>query len=109
MKRYCYALDLTPDPSLIEEYEEHHRKVWPEVLDSIRQSGILSMEIFRVENRLFMVMETEDNYDPEMKSQKDAENPKVQEWEQLMWHYQQALPGSSPGQKWREARLVFSL
>jgi fucose permease len=46
MKRYCLALDLKGDPALIAEYEAHHRKVWPEILASIKESGIEHMESF---------------------------------------------------------------
>ncbi len=56
MKKYCLALDLKNDPQLVKEYEEYHQNVWPEILASITESGIDSMEIYRVENRLFMIM-----------------------------------------------------
>jgi len=109
MKRYCLALDLKEDPKLIAEYEEYHRKVWPEILQSIHAAGIQQMEIYRVNNRLFMVMETNDDFSFERKSAMDVANEKVQEWEMLMWKYQQALPGGRPGQKWMLAEKVFSL
>jgi L-rhamnose mutarotase len=109
MKRHCLALDLKDDPGLIAEYEEHHRNVWPEILESIRRSGILSMEIWRTGNRLFMVMETTDDFSFERKAETDVADPKVQEWEALMWTYQQALPGAKPGEKWRLMERVFSL
>ena len=47
MKRYALALDLKEDPALIAEYEAMHRKVWPEILASIKDAGIGKMEIFR--------------------------------------------------------------
>ena len=109
MKRYCLALDLRPDPSLIAEYEAMHRAVWPEILDSIRAAGIQSLEIYRIENRLFMVLEAGDDFSFEKKAAADAANPKVQEWENLMWHYQQALPTAGPGEKWMLMEKVFSL
>src|SRR5450432_1668929 len=97
MKHYCLALDLKNDATLIAEYEAHHRSVWPEILESIRQAGIEQMEIYRTGNRLFMIMEVNDNFSFEKKAAADAANNKVQEWEQLMWNYQQGLPGSKPG------------
>jgi L-rhamnose mutarotase len=109
MKRYCLALDLKDDSTLIAEYEEHHRKVWPEILQSIKEAGILQMEIYRVNNRLFMTMETDDVFSFERKGAMDAENRKVQEWEELMWKYQQALPGNKLGEKWRLMDKIFSL
>jgi len=56
--RYCLALDLQKDATLIAEYEEWHRAIWPEIRTSITGSGITEMEIWRLENRLFMIMET---------------------------------------------------
>src|SRR5690606_7600643 len=99
MKRHCLALDLKDDPQLIKEYEEYHQKVWPEVLKSLTDSGIVDMEIYRVGNRMFMIMETDDGFSFDKKARMDAANVKVQEWEDLMWNYQQALPLTKPGEK----------
>ncbi len=109
MRKYALVLDLVDDDDLIAEYEKYHREVWPEIIESIRDSGIREMEIYRFANRLFMVMETEDDFTFEQKAEADRLNPKVQEWEALMWKYQQALPGSPPGAKWMPAKLVFRM
>lgn len=107
--RYCLALDLVNEVEKIAAYETYHKEVWPEIIDSITSSGILSMEIYRVENRLFMIMETDASFSFDAKSLSDANNPKVQEWEKLMWNYQQALPLSKPGEKWRLMDKIFSV
>ena len=109
MKRYCLTLDLKNDPTLISEYEKYHEQVWPEILESITSSGIQNMEIYRFHNRLFMIMEVNDTFSFEAKAESDANNPKVQEWENLMWKYQQELPGSLPGEKWKLLDKIFSL
>ena len=109
MQRYCLALDLKPDPQLIAEYETWHRAVWPEILDSIRNSGITSLEIYRVEQRLFMILEATDDFSFEKKNAMDAANPKVGEWENLMWNYQQTLPSAAPGEKWVLCEKIFAL
>ena len=109
MLRYCLALDLKNDPQLIKEYEAYHKAVWPEILKSITDSGITNMEIYRTGNRLFMIMETTDDFSFEAKSKADAANEKVQEWEQLMWKYQQALPTAKEGEKWMLMQKIFSL
>lgn len=108
MKRYALALDLKEDEKLIQEYMEYHLAVWPEILASIRDSGIHHMNIYRYSNRLFILMETEDNFTFERKAQMDATNPKVQDWERLMWTYQQAIPGSKPGEKWVLMEQIFT-
>jgi L-rhamnose mutarotase len=109
MKRYCLTLDLKNDPQLIAEYKKHHEKIWPEITASIKESGILKMEIYRYDNRLFMVMETTDDFSMERKSIMDSGNTKVQEWEKLMWKYQQPLPTAKPGEKWIVMDKIFDL
>ncbi|MFN0015244.1 MAG: L-rhamnose mutarotase [Saprospiraceae bacterium] len=107
MQRHCLALDLKPDPDLIAEYEVYHRAVWPEVLASIRDAGILQLEIYRTGNRLFMILEADEQFSFEKKAALDAANPRVQAWETLMWNYQQALPTAKPGQKWVPMDLIY--
>ncbi len=111
MRRYCLALDLKDDPKLIAEYEDWHKAEngWPEIKKSILDGGIVDMQIYRTENRLFMMMETEDNYSAEKKAEMDANNPKVQEWEQLMWKFQQPLPWAKEGEKWVLMAKIFQL
>lgn len=109
MKKYCLALDLIDDVSLIAEYEHYHQEVWPEIKKSILDSGITQMEIYRTGNRLFMIMETEEIFSFEEKANADAANPKVQEWENLMWKYQQGLPNTMPGEKWVIMNKIFKL
>jgi L-rhamnose mutarotase len=108
MKKYCLALDLKDDPALIKEYEEWHKKVFPEVLKSIKDSGIEKMEIYRTGNRLFMIMETTEDFSFEKKAAADMANAKVQEWENLMWKYQQPLPVAAEGEKWVLMDRIFS-
>ena len=109
MQRYCLALDLLDDEQLIKEYEVYHQAVWPEIKKSILDAGIDSMEIYRVGNRLFMIMEVKETFSFEQKGIADAANEKVQEWEQLMWKYQQALPIAKPNEKWILMKKIFSL
>ena len=108
-KRYCLALDLIDDAALITVYEEWHKHIWPEIHDSITSSGIEQMEIYRVSNRLFMIMDVNDQFSFDAKSKSDAANEKVQEWETLMWNFQQALPFAKPGEKWVLMNKIFSL
>lgn len=108
-RRHCFALDLKNDPALIEKYKTHHAKgaVWPEVLDSLKATGIEDMQIFCVGNRLFMIMEVNETFDPEHKAKMDAENTRVQEWEELMNQFQLPLPWANKGQKWVEMEEIF--
>lgn len=109
MKRYCLALDLKNDAQLIAEYKRYHEMIWPEITVSIKNSGIERMEIYSTGNRLFMIMETADDFSFERKTKLDTDNPKVQEWECLMWKYQQTIPSANPGEKWVLMEKIFQL
>jgi L-rhamnose mutarotase len=109
MKRYCLALDLKNDPALIAEYEKYHQQVWPEIINSIKEAGIEALDIYRAGNRLFMIMKVNEYFSFEKKSAADASNEKVQEWETLMWKYQQALPWAKAGEKWILMDKIFAL
>ena len=108
-KRYCLALDLKDDPQLIAEYRRYHEKIWPEIAKSIKDSGIEDMEIYLRGARLFMIMKVRDDFSFEAKARADAANPKVQEWEKLMWRFQQPLPDAKPGEKWLLLDRIFKL
>jgi L-rhamnose mutarotase len=107
--RYCLALDLKDDPQLIAAYDEYHQSVWPEIIESIKSSGITALEIYRVANRLFMIMETNSEFSFEQKAIQDAKNEIVQQWEKTMWEYQQALPIAKPGEKRVLMQKIFTL
>ncbi len=109
MKRHCLALDLVDDEKLIKAYEDYHQEVWPEILTSIKESGIIDMEIYRVGNRMFMIMEVDDNFSFEKKAAIDTKYPENEKWEELMWKYQQALPWAKDGEKWLVMKKVFQL
>tara|TARA_R110001606_G_scaffold202060_4_gene350101 strand:+ start:927 stop:1262 length:336 start_codon:yes stop_codon:yes gene_type:complete len=108
-KRYCLVCDLKDDPILIEEYKEHHKNVWPEILKSIKESGIEKINIYNLGNRLFMVIEVNKSFSFDKKATLDANNPKVQEREELMWKYQQALPLAKKGEKWLLLEEIFKV
>jgi L-rhamnose mutarotase len=108
-QKFCLALDLKDDPNLIEEYKTLHQNIWPEITESIKSTGISVLDIYCTGNRLFMIIEADADFSFEKKSKSDAANPKVQEWENLMWKFQQALPWAKPGEKWVLMEKIFEL
>ncbi len=109
MKKFCLALDLIEDNKLIAEYDNYHKDVWPEIIKSIKDSGIEVLDIYRTGNRLFMIIEANDNFSFEKKAAMDNANANVQEWEKLMWKFQQALPWAKTGEKWLLMNKIFEL
>ncbi|WP_405247182.1 L-rhamnose mutarotase [Cellulophaga sp. Asnod2-G02] len=111
IKRYCYSCDLKYDSKLIAEYIAYHAegKAWPEITKSIKDAGIVDMQIYLTGNRMFMIMEVNETFNPDKKAALDAQNPKVQEWENLMWDYQQELPWAEKGEKWIALDKIFQL
>lgn len=109
MKTYCLTLDLKDNPALIDEYKRYHRPehVWPEVIASIKANGILSEEIYLFGNRLMMILRTEDHFSFEAKAEQEKGDAKMQAWEELMWKYQQTVPGARPGEKWVLMEKIF--
>ena len=108
-KRYCLTLDLKDDPALIAEYRRYHQKIWPEVTRSIKQAGVEDLEIYLLGTRMFMVMEVNDHFSFAAKARADREDPKVREWEELMWKFQKPLPQAKPGEKWMLMEQIFKL
>jgi L-rhamnose mutarotase len=56
-----------------------------------------------------MILEVDDTFSFEKKASMDGDNPKVQEWEALMWKFQQALPNTPEGTKWVLMEKIYDL
>src|ERR1700757_3356204 len=108
-RRYCLTLDLKDDPALIAEYRRNHEKIWPEITRSIKDAGIVDMEIYLLGTRMFMIMEVDESFSFEAKAKGDRGNPRVREWEELMWKFQKPLPQAKPGEKWLLMERIFKL
>lgn len=108
--RRCLMLDLKDEPESIARYEDLHREIWPEVARHLREQGVIDMLIFRLGTRLCMLMETDDRrYDAQRMARAEATNPRVVEWEALMWQFQSPTPWTPTGRKWTEAACIFDL
>jgi L-rhamnose mutarotase len=108
MRQFCLACDLKDDEKLITAYDDYHRRVWPEIKESLRESGIDTMEIYRTGNRLFMIIRVTSEFSFERKAAMDLSNPIVQKWENLMSTFQQQIPWAKPGVKWIPMERVFN-
>jgi len=109
MKRYVFTVDLIDDPAAIAAYREHHRRVWPEVTESLRRSGIVAMDIYLLHRRAVMILETDGRDPRRCFAAHSASSARVIEWEALMKSLQQPPPGGQPDEWWVQMEAVFSL
>src|SRR5579864_9460426 len=108
-RRYCLTLDLKDDPRLISEYKMHHEHIWPEITQSIKDSGVEDLEIYLFGTRMFMILEVSENFSFEAKAAADGLNPIVQDWEKRMGEFQQALQQAQQREKWLRIERKFKL
>jgi L-rhamnose mutarotase len=111
MKRYVQMLDLKNDTSLIAEYVLWHTpdSIWKEIPAGIRQVGIRQMQIWLLDNKLCMMVETPKDFDWPTQMTKLGGLPRQAEWEAFVAKYQQASSGASSADKWRLMERIFSL
>ena len=109
MKTFVFTLDLKDDPDLIAKYKQYHRAVWPEVIEGIKKNGLIHDRIYLLGNRLVMILETGDTFDPDRDLSRYTDEPRAKEWDKLMKTFQKAPPGAKPGELWSPMELVFDL
>jgi L-rhamnose mutarotase len=109
MTRHVLTVDLRDDPTAIAAYVAHHRRVWPEVLGSLRRAGVREMTIYLLDRRLVMVVEIDGADVRQAFAQHMAAGPRVTEWETLMRALIQPPPGSVPGEWWTVMEPIFRL
>ena len=111
VKRYCQTMDLKNEPALIKEYRNRHSEdnAWKEILDGIRAVGILEMEIYILDNRLFMIVETPIDFDWDSAMAKLATLPRQQEWEEYMAMFQDCDATATSDEKWKMMERMFHL
>jgi len=108
--RQVLTVDLRDDPAAIAAYREHHRQVWPEVIESLRRSGVEQMDIHILGRRLVMIVELRDGVDyRRVFAAHAASSPRVAEWERLMKGLQEPVPGTPNGEWWAAMEPIFSL
>lgn len=109
MKRYCQTLELANDEELIRKYVKVHAQVWPEVMAGQREVGILDMQIYRYQNRVFMICDTVDDFDWERDMARLATLPRQAEWEAYVAEYQGCDPSLPSASKWHLMEQIFHL
>jgi len=109
MNFFGRTLNLKDDPKLIEAYKEYHRNVWPEVEGQLAKLGVAKMRIFLLGRRLFMYIETTDDFDSCGFAAKWMQEPKCVAWEEIMQKFQEPLPEAKPGEWWLTMETIYQL
>ena len=110
MTHYVLTVNLKDDPGVIETYRDYHRRVWPEVLESLRTVGVERMDIYQLGRRLVMLLELTDGLDYRRAfATLMASSPRVAEWERLMKSLQEPSPDAPAGEWWAVMEQVFQL
>ena len=106
MKRVGFLLKVRQD--VIEEYKEHHKAVWPEMLDLLRRSDWHNYSLFmRDDGLMFGYFETTEGFQAALDAMaKDEINTK---WQEFMTPYFEGVPGLPPDQQMLELEEVFHL
>jgi len=110
-KRFCKTLELRNDPELIAAYKKVHAEgaAWPEIIQGIREVGIIDMEIYLAGTRLFMIMDTVPDFDHEKAMAELAKKPRQKEWEAYVSRFQRSSSGATADEKWQMIERIFKL
>lgn len=109
MSAQVLMVDLKDDPAIVAAYLEHHRSVWPEVLRSLQAAGVRTMDIYILDRRLVMIVDSGGRELRECLAAHADSGPRVAEWEALMRSFQEPSPGAPDGEWWTAMQPVFRL
>ena len=106
MKRFGQSVHLRPEVEA--EYRKLHVKIWPEIEDAIRKSGITNYSIYLKDGVMFAYFEyvgPDDEFDARMEALATA--PRMQEWWGVTKAMQIPLPTRAEGEWWANMDEVF--
>ena len=110
MKHFGMAVNLKDAPEAIEKYKAYHRSVWPEVEQALKAVGITGMKIFLLGRRMFMCLQTIDDFDPDRDFPRYLEqDPRCKEWDELMCTFQEKAPEAKEHEWWALMDQVYDL
>jgi L-rhamnose mutarotase len=110
-KRFCKYLELNNDPKLIQEYKKVHAPgaVWPEIISGMKDIGIIDMEIYLIGTKLFMIMDTVEDFDHDKAMAELSKKPRQQEWETFVSQFQKTSAEASASEKWQLMERIFKM
>ncbi|GAA4913244.1 L-rhamnose mutarotase [Nesterenkonia rhizosphaerae] len=105
MRRVCFQLQVKPER--LEEYTEHHRAVWPEMLRALKRSGWHNYSLFLREDGLLIgYVELESLEAAQAAMEAEEVNAR---WQAQMSEFFVDLDGARPDTGFLELTEVFHL
>ncbi len=106
IKRVGFQLKVKQDR--LDEYKEHHKGVWPDMLDALRRSGWHNYSLFmRDDGTMFGYFEAEDSFAASLEGM--AKEEVNQRWQDLMSDFFEIPEGAHPDEMMIELEEVFHL
>jgi L-rhamnose mutarotase len=101
-------VNLVDDSAAIAAYDKYHAKAWPEVIAANEPANIKGVKIYRLANRLVMILTVPENWDGDKDQNYVKSSPRVKEWLDIMEKFQRPSPEAPAGTKgWTTMKLVF--
>lgn len=106
MQRVGFMLKVKKDK--IQEYKEHHKHVWPEMLDALRRHGWHNYTLFmNEEGVLFGYLEAEESFEASLAGM--AQEEVNARWQEFMAPYFENLGGAHADESMIQLEEVFHL
>ncbi|HEX5654459.1 MAG TPA: L-rhamnose mutarotase [Chitinophagaceae bacterium] len=103
-EHFILTANLVENKKLQLEYLDHHAsqlEKWPEVSGGFCKAGFQQLQLFRNGRQLMLVISIPKGESlEELNPKTTANNPRMDEWNQLMKKYQQGIEGTKPGETW---------
>ncbi|MBM3265079.1 MAG: L-rhamnose mutarotase [candidate division Zixibacteria bacterium] len=106
MQRVGFLLKVRKDR--IEEYKEHHKKVWPEMLEALTETGWRNYSLFmRDDGLLFGYVEVSDSFEQALEGMSKKEVNK--KWQDFMAPFFEGIEGRHADESMIQLEQVFFL
>jgi len=105
MRRICFVLQVKPDR--LDEYKARHRRVWPEMLTALRETGWNNYSLFLREDGLLVGYLETANF--ELARSGMAQREVNERWQSEMGEFFVQPDGTLPDRAMRPLEEVFHI
>ncbi len=109
-KRYIFTANLVADTSMQNAYMEYHKnqsKEWPEIAEGFCRAEFQQLLVYKQNRQLMLFIDIPgDKTLDELNPKTTENNPRMEEWNQLMSSYQEGIKDAPKGQVWVEFKRI---